>query len=293
MGDLNARVSEADAKGSDEELLDLLINRGSVLKLLDSTVSAVADFEDAASIMEDMEDSGTPVDAGVFVKVYVSLGELFVGDGVGESTSEYYSIAASRLHGLNERSRYYNDRECVAMCVSCANDLLDVSRPHEAIPFLDKALETLGNPVEKWHRNRSLGVRNAVARAFMDMGDTEKALDTFKDAVTIGSQLYEEGVLEDEFELILPLVYAGDLMESAGDLDGFVECHLSAVSIMEEMDASSMKVDRDLLTDLHRGVAMALMKLGKAAEAEKHLMRVISLDVPAIDRAIDDLGIRR
>ncbi|NLL95458.1 MAG: hypothetical protein GX224_06900 [Thermoplasmatales archaeon] len=293
LEDLNARIHAAEAAGPSLELLELYINRGTVLRLMGSVLSAVSDFEEAAELADYLEDIGIAVDAGLFVKTHVSLGKLLGGDGPGDAMAGCYATAAARIGEVGEGSRHYDERELIETCISCANDLVDAALPSGAAPFIKRAVAALHGRGDPWHMNRALEALNVSAKAFMDAGMESEAFEAFDEAIGIGYELEGDGAIEDPFELVFSLIYKGDLHERTGDMPGFVECHSAAAELMEGMAGLHRKVNPELLADVHRGISMALMGMGRAADAERHLLRIIELESPAMGRAIDELGIRR
>ena len=75
LSEYNDKVNLLEEKGPLEELLEALVNRSTVLMLMDSKVSSLDDLEGAMEIMEEMKGNGTEPDVGTYVKVYENHGE--------------------------------------------------------------------------------------------------------------------------------------------------------------------------------------------------------------------------
>ena len=83
LEEYNAKVSRLEDEGPVSELLEALINRGTILLMMESTIAALSDFDDAIEIIEDEEDMGNRIDAGLYIRAYERRGNIqFNGDTV-------------------------------------------------------------------------------------------------------------------------------------------------------------------------------------------------------------------
>ena len=58
LTEYNDKVNRLETEGSADELLEALVNRSTILMLMDSRVSSLDDLEEAMEIMEEMEEDG-------------------------------------------------------------------------------------------------------------------------------------------------------------------------------------------------------------------------------------------
>lgn len=251
-----------------EELLEAYVNRGSILVMMDSYISALSDFEEAADIIDDMGSIGLEVNEGTFVKTYYSIGRM---SDPGEMESAY-SKAASRLDELNKGSRHYDLEHIVYMCMTCAEDLFGAGLERKAEPFLNKIVSLLNDKEDKWSRNR-LAEAFGLFGQIWQLADKEKSTLYFGKAIEIAESLYDNEELDDPMELALALVSLGDIYESRSLLEDAVELHIRASDILGKMHNEGSMEDSELLAGLYNGIASILFSLGKDAEAEKYMIR--------------------
>ncbi|MCL1811816.1 MAG: hypothetical protein FWG41_06365 [Methanomassiliicoccaceae archaeon] len=286
LQDCNNRINSLEGSGgSDEEMLDALVNRGSVLSMMEYYTSALSDFEDAVDIIIRMETEGKTADAGSFVRVFVSRGELY-GDSDSDRLVEDYAIASTRLNELGENTKFYDRKKVVRMCLDCCEDLLDCGRPDGTAPFVGKLYEMLVGRDDVWSKNRYLEMMNISAQSMNEMGMDNEAMEYFSDAVVTGHVLLEGGVLEDAMSLVFALVLRGDLEQKKGLLDQYFIDRKAAISLLEDLMSMNKLDDLSLLIRLHQDIASTYLTLNMVKEAEEHLMREVMLNMDGAEEYI-------
>lgn len=286
LTDCNDRINQLeDSGGTREEFLDALINRGSVLSMMEYYTSAVSDFDDAIDLILEMEDSGERVDAGSYVRAYVSRGELHNIDNSGQ-TVEDYAVASLRLSELNENSKFYDRKKIIRMCLDCVEDLLDAGYPDETSSYIDKMFSLLVGKDDDWSRNRYVEMLNFSGQAMMDMEVSDQAMENYSNAIDVGRELLEKGKLEDMMSLVFPFVSRGDIEQEKGLLDQYFIDRKAAISLLEEMMAMNKLDDLSILIKLHQDVANTYLTLNKIKEAEEHLMREVMLNMDGAEEYI-------
>lgn len=277
LRDYNEEANRLESEGGpDRELMDVYLNRGAVLSMMDSYVSALADFDDAIEIMTHIEAAGGEVDAGAFVRAFVSRGELLSKDI--RCMADDYAFAASRLHLLDADSRYYDRKRIVLMCIGCAEDLVDVGLPTEIDPFIEKAWSLLIAKEDPWSQNRYLDLLNLKGQAERVLG-VDEAEETFSEAVAVGTALLEEGCLEDMMSLVFPFANRGDIRHEDGRMDAYIADRKSAIVLLEEMLGANRLDDVRLLAHMHQDLANTYLLLDRVKEAEDHLLREVALGI--------------
>lgn len=292
LREYNEKVNALEDGGSPQELLDAYIHRGCVLSMIGSFVSAITDFDEAIEIITAMEDSGTSVDSGYFVKAYTSRGALEIEKSV-KSMADDYRVAASRLGDLKDGSKYYDTKDIAEMCLDCGCDLVDSDLASDAIPYIEKALSVLVGKDDPWSRNRYMEACDLEGQVRMDTEDFEKAAEVFDESLRVGEELRAEGSLEDIMELVSAYVSRGDLAEDAGDMDMYFDVRDKAIAIMEDLMDRDDLDDTELLANLHGEVAQAYMKRNDMKTAEKHLMRQVAINLHGAKDYMDGNGIDR
>ncbi|MDD2626215.1 MAG: hypothetical protein PHT00_02730 [Candidatus Methanomethylophilus sp.] len=292
LQEYNDKVNALEPQGTSQELLDAYLNRGSVLSLLESYVSAITDFDDAVALIKVLENSGHPVDAGCFVKAYVSRGELRNDDDTGLMKEDYIA-AAARVPELRENSRYYDRKKTVEMCLNVAGDLLDADYPVETAPFLDKALSYLVGNDDNWSRNCYTKACNLTGQAAMDEHNNTRAREEFTETIRVATDLKKAGKLEDELELVYAYVSRGDVEDDMQDTEPYLADRLAAIDLMEDMLKRNALDDTELLANLHGEVAQLYMRKNEMKKAERHLMRQVAINLDGAreymrDQQIDD-----
>lgn len=282
LSDCNERVNQLDEKGgTEEEYLDALLNRGSVLSMMEYYTSAVSDFDDAVDIIRNMAENGKEVDAGRYVKALVSRGELYSLDSL-DMMAEDYSLAATRISELNENSRYYDRKRIVTMCLDCSEDLVDAGYLDAVSPFIDKAYELLVGHDDKWSRNRYLDMLNISGRAMSDAGVFDKAVEYYSDAIDAGNELRIKEELEDRTALVFSYISRGDIAQEKGILDLYFEDRDAAIELLEELLSLNKMENTELLISLHQDVANTYLTQNKMKEAEEHLLKEVVLNMDGV-----------
>jgi len=288
LRDYNEKVNMLESSnGTSEEMLDALINRGSVLSMMEHNISAISDFDDAILLISELDSEGKAVDAGIYVKAYVSKGELICLDDIDEAV-ECYSKAASRLNDLNERSRYYDGRKLINMCLNCCEDLIDGGHPGEVTPFIDKLTQILGKKDDDWSRNRYVETLNLSGQALNELLFQNQAMEYFDESIDIGLELSENGALEDAMSLIFPLVSRGDIEQQKGMIDQYFVDRKVAISLLEDLLEMNKLDDIQVLVKLHQDVAHTYLTLNKVKEAEEHLLKEVMLNMDGAEEYIKE-----
>jgi tetratricopeptide (TPR) repeat protein len=270
-------VNSLEGAGATEDLLDALINRGCVLSMMGHYVSALSDFDDAAEIVDMIEGAEKDVDAGTYVKLFVSKGEIQGGECAAVA-AEDYSRAASRLRGLSEDSRYYDGRKTVHMCVKCCEDLVDKGFPLLAAPFIEKAYSLLSCKDDDWSRNRFAEVLNLEGTTLFDT-DEDRAAECFSASIDAGTALLEAGCLDDMMTLVFPFISRGDVFQRKGMIEPYMGDRKAAITLLEEMLGANRLDDVHVLAKLHQDMANTYLTLNKVKEAEEHLVKDVVLNM--------------
>jgi len=286
LQDCNNRVNQLEGTGgSEEEMLDALINRGSVLSMMEYYTSALSDFEDAVDTIIRMERSGKHVDPGSFVRVFVSRGELY-GDSHPDQMGEDYAIASARLNEVCEDSKFYDRKKIVRMCLDCSGDLLDSGRPDRTAPFVSKLYELLEGHDDDWSRNRYIEMLNISAQSMKEMEMDDEAMDYLADAISTGYMLFGKDSLDDLMSLVFAFVLRGDIEQRKGLLDPYFADRRAAISLLEELLSMNKLDDMSILIKLHQDVASTYLTLNMVKEAEEHLMREVMLNMDGAEEYI-------
>ncbi|MCL2295635.1 MAG: hypothetical protein FWC29_00945 [Methanomassiliicoccaceae archaeon] len=284
LQDCNDRVNDLEeSEGSEEEMLDALINRGSVLSMMESYTSALSDFNDAVDIIIQMEKEKKRVDPGSFVRVFVSRGELY---GDRDQMAEDYAIASTRLGEVGENTKFYDRKKIIRMCTDCCEDLLESGHSGEAYPFLDKLNEMLAGHKDDWSRNRYMEMLNISAQSMTEMNMDNEAMEYFSNAIDIGLSLSDKDALEDTMSLIFAFVSRGDIEQRKGLIDQHLADRKAAISLLEDLMSMNKLDDVSLLVRLHQDVANTYLTLNMVKEAEEHLMREVMLDMDGAEEYI-------
>ena len=283
LQDCNDRVNHLDEDCSDEDMLDALINRGSVLSMMEYYTSALSDFNDAAEIIFQMEREGKHPDPGSFVRVFVSRGELL---GDGGQMAEDYAIASTRLSEIGENTKFYDRKKIVKMCLDCCEDLLDSGHPGGTPPFVDKMYEMLTGCGDSWSKNRYVEMLNISAQSMKDLDLDDEAMDFSSDAIERGAYLLEKDQLEDLMALIFAFVLRGDIEQRKGLIDQHLADRKAAISLLEDLMSMNKLDDISLLIKLHQDVASTYLTLNMVKEAEEHLMREVMLNMDGAEEYI-------
>jgi hypothetical protein len=292
LEDYNDKISKLEASGgTPEEFLDALVNRGSILSMMEYYVSAISDFDDAIGIIAELENEGKEVDPGSFIKAYVSRGELMSTENTNLIVEDYVT-AASRLKKLNKNSKYFDERKIVMMCMNCSEDLVDCGFPGEAVPFIEKLYEILPGKTDNWSLNRYLETLNLDGQAMNDLSNQDQALEIFTQAIEIGAGLFDKGALEDTMSIIFPFISRGDIAQQKGLLEQYFLDRKAAISLLESLLEMNRLEDVQILAGLHQDVANTYLTLNKVKEAEEHLMREVMLNMDGAEEYIREYADR-
>ena len=213
LKEYNDRISALESrKGLEELYLEALVNRSSILMMLEYYTSAIEDSEDAINLAEEMIEAGIKVDTGTYIKMYDNHGQMMYDSDNEVMTADYDRIM-SVLSDVDGDIRHYSKHDLIEMCIGCAGDLMDIDDADRAIPFLLKAFTLLGKDTDTWSLNKRMETINEMARADMSKGMDDCAMTLFDDAIGIGEILYSTGKLDSEMELVESYVSKGDILE--------------------------------------------------------------------------------
>jgi len=289
----NDRINTLEDEGdTPEELLDALLNRSRILSMMEHYVSAISDLDDAIEIMLRLESEGRAVDAGTFVKVYTSRGDMLCPDDPGQAMEDY-STAATRVSELTSNSRYFDEKKLVTMCICCCEDMVDEGYPGDVTAFIEKSKSVLHMKRDVWSSNRYLETLNLQGQALMDMSFPDPAAECFSEGIVIGSELRDKEALEDPMSLVFPLVSRGDIEQQKGMLDQYFVDRRYAIELLEEMLGNNKLDDIQVLSKLHQDVANTYLTLNKVKEAEEHLMREVMLNMDGAEEYIREYATRK
>jgi tetratricopeptide (TPR) repeat protein len=275
LAEFNDKVSLLEGSDEPELLLEAYVNRGRVLSMMESWVSAVSDFDSAVDLMEEMESRGMRVDAGTHVRAFTGRGEILGG---ADMVSDY-AAASRRLGELDGDSRHYSRKSIVGMCSDCAEDLLDEGRPEDAAVFAEKALSLASGGTDRWSRNREAESLGLLAQSLRDRGEEDAAAERLSELIDLGTELASEEELDDPMVLVYALIARGDLELERGLTDMHLADHGAAVSLLDDMHRVRRLDDPELLVGLHQDLAKTYFSLRRVEDAERHLLRVMELGV--------------
>ncbi len=290
LEEYNQKISELESNGSSrEEMLEALVNRSTVLLMLESYTSSMEDSEDAIELSKLMESKGEAVNVGTYMKMYENHGQLLY-DSDNDGMAEDYAKIVSKLDRTGGDIRHYDKRSLIVMCIDCAEDLIDVDKEENAIPFLQKAIEFIGGDLDKWSRNHKVHILNLLAEVGHSLGQDDGSLSNLEECIRLAGELMFSSSIDDPNELVNAYILRGDILESMGNLEGMWESHEAAAEILEKMYLEHKLDDVQLLINLHQGIATSMMNAGKIELAEKHLMRSINLGIPGMKEAMKELN---
>ena len=292
LDEYNVRVSELESAGTEEELMEAYINRGTVLMMMDYTVAAISDFDDAVEIIEDMEKCGSEPDLGLFIRAYENRGQMYCGNDDSVMVSDYSKIAA-KLNVLNNTTRYFKNKDIIQMCINCTEDLIDEGFFENTMPFLDKASNLLNGKHDSWALNRSAEIESLYGESCEGRSLHDQAEMHYTAAIITGTRLYDERRYENRYQLILDRVARGDIRHIKGDTSGFIEDYSQASILLEDMLRTGESDDSELYVSLCKGIASQYMEMGKIPESEKFLLKAMKFSNPEMRRAMTDMGLER
>jgi len=285
LSDYNDKVNDLESAGDSEDLLEAYVNRGCVLKMLEHYTSSLEDLESATEMAERI---GT--DDGTYVKMYSALGELY--QHFGMDTAEPLEKAASRLGKINSSSHHFDARRVVTMCITSSEVLLDDGYDEEALPFLEKALKATDSKMDPWMRNRRMETYCLLGELYDSMDEPSKAAEYYDEAIDLGTDLMRTGNLDDTEQLAATYMAKAECELDLGMMDHFVADSDSAILLIEEMHKNGMIDSMQEATDICHNVAAEFMKIGKVSEAEKYLMKAMSLTLEGAKDYIEGQGKR-
>ena len=284
LQDCNDRVNQLEeSESSDEEMLDALINRGSVLSMMEYYTSALSDFNDAVDIILKLEKEGKRADPGSFVRIFVSRGELL---GNKDQMAEDYATASIRLGEVGVNTKFYDRKKIIRMCLDCSEDLLDNGHHGGTPPFVDKLYEMLIGYDDDWSKNRYLEMLNISGQSMKEMNMVDEAVEYFSDAISTGTSLLDKNSLEDMMSLVFAFVLRGDIEQQKGLIEQYFVDRRAAISLLEELLSMNKLDDFSLLVKLHQDVANTYLTLNMVKEAEEHLMREVMLNMDGAEEYI-------
>ncbi len=291
LAEYNEKVNALETNGSADELLEALVNRSTILMLMDSRVSSLDDLEEAMELMEEMEENGRMPNIGTYVKVYENHGNLCCEDDAEMMLDDYRRIIP-KLSALNAATRHYDRKSLVNMSLECAKELIDADYGEHALPFLEKGLLFLGSSSDDWTLNRRAEMYSLMGEAHHDMEVYDDALNEFGKSIEIASELYLSNRLDDDMmvSFVYSFVLKGDIEDRNGDRENSINDYESAADVLDQLEAEGRSFDRDLLLDMHRTLSRLLMESGNIERAEAHLMKAMKLEVPNVDVAINRIG---
>ena len=291
LSEYNAKIARLEENGPVSDLLEALINRGTILLMMESSISALSDFDEAIDIIEDEIAAGNDVDTGLYVRAYEGRGRILC---MGEPArmSEDYRKIEERLDDLTIHTRYFDLKTIVLTCCGCADDLLEAGLHRQAEPFIRKALDVLGSRMGDWEDNRRADCHALLAEIYENEGRTADAIKEYTAAVDIETYLSDRNLIEDRMHLVSDLTARAEMRSDAGDDDGSIDDMIRASDVLDGMLQTGQCHDDKLFVDLCQTLASALMDKGKVAESERYLLKAVKHGLPNVSRAIDNLGIR-
>ena len=292
LEEYNDKVSRLEAEGPVSELLEALINRGTILLMMESTISALSDFDEAIDIIEDEEREGRRIDAGLYIRAHEGRGNLlFDGDQVG--MLEDYRKVAARLPELVPGRGYFDAKGIAEMCIGVADDLLNTGKFHDAEPFLSKTLDVLEGRIGDWEDNRRADAYSYLANVYERTGQPQKAVDVYGRAIDIDRYLADHHLIDDYRRLVMSLYNRAELRSDMGDDEGYLKDFMDATNYLEITIENGQSEERELLVGMCQAIASALVDKGKVPESERYLMKAMKYGMPNVDRAMSQLGIRK
>lgn len=291
LSEYNAKIAQLEENGPVSDLLEALINRGTILLMMESSISALSDFDEAIDIIEDEIAAGNDVDTGLYIRAYEGRGRILC---MGEPArmSEDYRRIQERLDDLTIHTRYFDLKTVVLMCCGCADDLIEAGLHGQAEPFIRKALDVLGSRMGDWEDNRRADCHALLAEIYENQGRTAEALKEYSAAVDIELYLSDRNLIEDRMHLVSDLTARAEMRSETGDDDGCLDDMVKACGILEDMIQTGQCHDDKLLVDLCQTIASVLMEKGRVSDSERYLLKAVKHGLPNMDRAIDNLGLR-
>lgn len=292
LREYDEKISVLESNGAVSELIDAYVNRGTVLGLMESYILAAEDFEEAIELIESEEERGNKIDVALFVRAYEGRGQLYRGSDTDSMVRDYRKITEV-LPMVDSRTKHFPLKDVVKMCIDCSQDLLDESQWNEALPFVEKGLESLSGKIGKWEDNSRAQLYSLKAEICDNDGNIEDAIYNYGKAVEINRYLDENGQIQNRMHLVFDLIGKGEAESDNGLDDDSLSDFTEACRILEEMIENGQSVDDNLISDLCKLIASVYMEKGDVAGAEKYIVKGLKYSVPGLDHAIDVLGIKR
>ncbi len=277
LEELNDKVFRLEEDGSAEDLMEAYVNRGCVLQMLEFRTSALDDLFSAREIMEELEDSGTEVDSGTYVRIHTSIASILFDQG-GECVEEYV-LAAGRLSSLTPESRHFDSRSIIRTCIDSIKNLIDSEFPEEIVPYYEKAYSLTVGKSDPWNLNRRFDIETLAAEAFSDRGMPQESIESYSSAIELALELMETGRLEDVESLLTAYVMRGEQEASVGLPDAYIADLTAAATLADTMFENGRMSYPEVIQSIHHNLAEALMKNGRIQEAEKHLIKAMQVGV--------------
>ena len=288
LDEYNSTVNMLEPKGTSYELVDAYVNRGCILYMMGYTTSSMEDLSAASEMIDALEESGNKVDAGTYVKAHATMGSILFEQG--SEIIEEYSYAMTRLGELNPESKHFDRAGIIRMCIESAENLLDSEYAEESKEFVSKGLSILERSTDHWSENRKMELRTLMGECETSLGNHSSAVESYSEAISIGTALMDQSALSDMEELIVPII-ARAHSESELDLkELYIKDMELAISLLEEMQRANRLESTDILVNLHQDLASAFISMGRMSEAEKHLMRAVSMGVNGAKDYLDSKG---
>lgn len=292
LAEYNEKVARLEDDGPIDDLLDALINRGSVLLMMESTISALSDFDEAIEIIEDEEEAGNRIDPAIYIRAHEGRGNILF-DGDQTSMVEDYRKVAKRLPELKPGNGYFDVRSITDMCIGVADDLMNIGKFHDAEPFLQKVIDTLGSRMGDWEDNRRADAHSYLGNVYERTGQPDRAIAEYTVAIDIDRYLADRHLIDDYRRLVMTLYNRAELRSDSGDNDGYISDFIVGAEYLEKAIEVGQADEKELLVGMCQAIASDLVDKGRVAEAEKYLLKAMKYGMPDIDRAMAELGIRK
>lgn len=278
LAEFNSKVDYLSRQEASIELLDALINRGSVLSMLDYITSAKEDFDDAITLIGTLENQGIEIDPGYYVRAFVSRADLYPEDDKTTALADYAS-AAEHLADLHPGSKYYDKKTIAGMCSLATRSIGDLDHLSLARPFISKGLEMTSGEDMPYFKNIRLGLLNYSGYASLLDEDYGKASELFALSSALAVDLYMKSELDDPEDLIFAFASKADADKELNGIDTYLAEMENALSMIDEIVNDGVCVDEEIISALHGEIAKEYMEKGEIATAEKHLMRKMSMEL--------------
>ncbi|MFQ5580624.1 MAG: tetratricopeptide repeat protein [Nitrospiria bacterium] len=212
-----------------DPLADLYGNIGNVYGVIGRTNEAVGYYKKALDILRRLEDYGR---LGI---TYVNIGNLYADEGDAEKGIFYYKQGALLL----EKSEKWEELAVLYGNISLA--LVQGSEHQASLVYAEKGMR-LAN---KLNRPRlTADASHRLAKAKEGVGLCIEALQLSRSAYALYS------LIKDEMGCAASLYHQASLHESAGNLDGAIECLKGVIDIDEKYALPKLKKNKVWLKTL-------------------------------------------